>query len=169
MGYTAAHGDPHEAAARSIASMPIGQGGLRLRSIQLLRPAAHWAAWADILPIFAERVLELLARVQPDLDRQQSRVPCVAAALAAERAITNDHFTENPSWRQLLDGERPPQLPPDAEPGSWPHGWQYHASSGLLTQHREGVVLPRSHGRPRTGPVTERSPRGGVPRRASDV
>ena len=87
MGYTAAHGDPHEAAARSIASMPIGQGGLRLRSIQLLRPAAHWAVWADILPIIAERMPELLDRLQPDLDRQQSGVPCVAATLSRRTCL----------------------------------------------------------------------------------
>ena len=92
VGYTAAQGERHEAAARSIASMPIGQGGLGLRSMQLLRPAAHWAAWADILPIIAERVPVLLARLQPDLDRQQSRVPCVAAVRRRSASSrTGDH------------------------------------------------------------------------------
>ena len=30
----------------------------------------------------------------------------------------------------------------DEEPGQWPHGWQFYASLGLITHHREHVVLP---------------------------
>ena len=48
--------DPILAAARRIAFLPVVRGGLGLRSMSLLSPAAYWAAWADVLPIITERV-----------------------------------------------------------------------------------------------------------------
>ena len=66
--------DPTLAAARRIASLPVVRGGLGLRSSALLSQAAHWAAWADILPIIAERVPELAARVVPELERRDSPI-----------------------------------------------------------------------------------------------
>ena len=65
------------------------------------------------------------------------------------RAVSNrtrDHqrpFHGESRSRRLLDGDRQPQLPPHAKPSPWPHGWQYHASPRLRTQHGEVVVLPR--------------------------
>ena len=49
-----------------------------------------------------------------------------------------------PTWRELAAGVRPPDPAPmyEEEPGQWPHGWQFYASLGLITHHRETAVLP---------------------------
>ena len=119
-------------------------GGLGLRSMELLSPAAYWAAWADILPIIADRVPTVAERVRPDLEGGASAIPCVAQVVAAERALEDVDFPQKPTWGELLAGARPPERDPNAddEPGQWPHGWQFYASLGLLTDHRENVVLP---------------------------
>ena len=136
--------DPILDAARRIAFLPVVQGGLGLRSMSLLSPAAYWAAWADVLPIIAERVPALAEAVLPGLERADSPIHCVAQAIAAEAAVTGPTFPLQPSWRELADGARPPQPDPayEEEPGQWPHGWQFYASLGLLNHHREHVVLP---------------------------
>ena len=41
--------------ARISATLPLAQGGLGLRSAQRTRVAAHWASWADTLPMIAAR------------------------------------------------------------------------------------------------------------------
>ena len=53
-------------------------------------------------------------------------------------------FPLKPTWRELAAGQRPPQPDPEweEEPGQWPHGWQFYASLGQITNHRENVVLP---------------------------
>ena len=115
-----------------------------MRSSTLLSPAAYWAAWADILPIIAERVPELAERVLAELERRDSRIHCVAQTAAAEAAVTGPDFPLKPSWRDLIAGARPPEPDPEweEEPGQWPHGWQFHASLGRITHYRENVVLP---------------------------
>ena len=82
----------------------------------------------------------------PDLEDFLFSKPihCAAQAAAAEAAITGPDFPLKPTWREVADGARPPQPDPayDAEPGQWPHGWQFYASLGLINHHREHVVLP---------------------------
>ena len=136
--------DPVAATARKIAFLPVVHGGLGLRSSALLSPAAHWAAWADVLPIIAERAPELGDRVLQELEAEESSVPSVRRAHAAERAVTQPEFRAKPTWQELVDGARPPERPQqyDEEPGQWPHGWQFYASLGLVLQHREHDVLP---------------------------
>ena len=80
--------DPTLEAARAIAFLPIVHGGLGLRSSTLLSPAAHWAAWADILPIIAERAPAVGARALAELEREDSPLRSVAQAVAAETAVT---------------------------------------------------------------------------------
>ena len=133
-----------EATARKIAFLPIVHGGLGLRSSALLSPAAHWAAWADVLPIIAERAPELGARVLQELEAEESSVPSVRRAVAADRAVAQPEFRAKPTWQELVDGARPPERLQqyDEEPGQWPHGWQFYASLGPILQHREHEVLP---------------------------
>ena len=97
-----------------------------------------------MLPIVVERVPDLADRVLQELDAGDSQVHCVAQALAAEAAVTRPEFPQKPSWRDLEAGFRPPEPLPDydGEPGHWPHGWQFFASLGLVTHHREHAVLP---------------------------
>ena len=117
--------DPAVDAARQIAFLPIVMGGLGLRSMTLLSPAAYWAAWADILPIIAERVPALGDRVLQELERGGSLIPCVAQVEAAEGVVANPSFALKPTWRELVEGARPPErsASDDDEPGQWPHGW----------------------------------------------
>ena len=96
-------------AARRIAFLPVVHGGLGLRSSSLLSPAAYWAAWADILPTIAERVPDLAERVTQELERGDSPIACVAQATAAEATVTRPEFPLKPSWRELVDGVRPPE------------------------------------------------------------
>ena len=70
-------GDPILDAARLIAFLPVVQGGLGLRSMARLSPAAYWAAWADVLPIVEERVPALATRIMQELESDGSRVHSV--------------------------------------------------------------------------------------------
>ena len=136
--------DPVLAAARRIAFLPVVQGGLGLRSSALLSPAAYWAAWADMLPTLVERVPDLAEQVLQELESGDSRIVSVAQAAAADQAVTRAEFPLKPTWRELAAGVRPPDPAPayDEEPGQWPHGWQFYASLGLITHHRETAALP---------------------------
>ena len=136
--------DPVLAAARRIAFLPVVHGGLGLRSSALLSPAAYWAAWADMLPTLVERVPDLAEQVLQELESGDSRIVSVAQAAAADHAVTRAEFPLKPTWRELAAGFRPPNPAPasEEEPGQWPHGWQFYASLGLITHHRETIVLP---------------------------
>ena len=92
----------------------------------------------------AERVPELAERVTQELERGDSPIACVAQASAADATVTRPEFPQKPTWRELAEGARPPAPDPDyeEEPGQWPHGWQFYASLGFITHHRETVVLP---------------------------
>jgi hypothetical protein len=55
-----------------LSSMPLGLGGLGLRSAQRTRASAYWASWADALPMLrrrayqvAQALVEQLARTEP--------------------------------------------------------------------------------------------------------
>ena len=130
--------------AKHIAFLPIVHGGLGLRSMSLIAPAAYWAAWADILPIIAESRPALAQQVLAELENPQAQVHCVAQGRQASEAIPVEHFRFKPDWRRIVAGERPPEPPEElrGEPGIWPHGWQFYASSAIITQHKERVVLP---------------------------
>ena len=144
-------GDPILDAARLISFLPVVQGGLGLRSMALLSPAAYWAAWADVLPIVEERVPDLAERVMQELESDDSRIHSVTQVQEAEAVVNQHWITSNrpdfplkPTWRDLAAGDRPPSPLEDydGEPGHWPHGWQFFASLGLVTHHREHAVLP---------------------------
>ena len=80
----------------------------------------------------------------PGVEHWPLSVLVVAQATRADGAVAVPEFPTKPSWREVFGGLRPPQ--PDAEfdeePGQWPHGWQFYASLGLITRHREHAVLP---------------------------
>ena len=77
---------------------------------------------------------DLAERVTQELERGDSPIACVAQATAAEATVTRPEFPLKPSWRELVDGVRPPERLQqyDEEPGQWPHGWQFYASLGLV-------------------------------------
>ena len=88
-------GDPILDAARLISFLPVVQGGLGLRSMALLSPAAYWAAWADVLPIVEERVPDLAERVMQELESDDSRIHSVTQVLEAEAVVSQHWITSN--------------------------------------------------------------------------
>ena len=66
------------------------------------------------------------------LDREELLVGCLSE-VSATRTLDKHGF---------VAGVRPP--PYLSEPGEWPHGWQYYASSVSDTHFQETVVLTQS-------------------------
>ena len=60
------------------------------------------------------------------------REPCVA--------LDKKGFWWRPSWPRLREAKRPPQTCA-RDPGEWPHGWQYWASSVLDSRNRKVSFL----------------------------
>ena len=79
-----------------------------------------------------------------ELESGGSWIASLAQAAAAENAVTRADFPLKSTWRELAAGFRPPNPAPayEEEPGQWSHGWQFYASLGLITHHRETTVLP---------------------------
>ena len=132
---------------RKIASLPGHMGGLGLRDARRTAPAAYFAAWADALPMICERdpefgnglVLDLLRAEGGPVGDQSS---CIAeAAQARVRLNRADYFPECPTWLQLQDGVRPPQIQ-NPEPGEWQRGWQFFASRACEKFHLQNSILP---------------------------
>ena len=94
--------------ATQLATLPMWMGGLGLRSASRMAQAAYWASRADALAMLDQRLPENCKR--PPVDW-----------------ITTD-LVSRPSWEELRAGARPAPRP-ESEPGEWPHGWQYFASS----------------------------------------
>ena len=111
-------------------------GGLGLRSASRCASAACWASWSDALhmihpriPAMAELVVEAVCQ------EERPGASCLDAAAQLER----EGFWWRPSWKKLRGGERPPLI--DAgEPGEWPHGWQFWASSVSDTFFRSALL-----------------------------
>ena len=72
-----------------------------------------------------------------ELENPNTQLHCVAQVRQASKAIPVEHFRFKPDWRRIVAGERPPEPPEElrGEPGIWPHGWQFYASSAIITQH----------------------------------
>ena len=85
-----------------------------------------------------------------EFERDQPELHCVAQAAAAAATVSTAWAAAGPTtplqptWWELAGIARPPQPDPayEEEPGQWPHGWQFYASLGQITHHRENVVLP---------------------------
>ena len=78
LAYNDLEDDPNVARAKAIAFLPIVHGGLGLRSSELIAPAAHWAAWADILPTIASRRPAWIETVLTELERTGTRLHKIA-------------------------------------------------------------------------------------------
>ena len=74
------------------------------------------ASWADALHMIHERT--------PNV----ADIRCVAELKQATDRLDKEGFWWRPSWSALRDGKRPPEITA-RDPGEWPHGWQYWASS----------------------------------------
>ena len=126
--------------AQQLSTLPMRMGGLGLRSAERCAPAAYWASWADALPMISRRNPEVASEVVRRLDNQEPTHGCVAELQDAATLLDRKGFRERPSWSQLQEGKRPPQNSA-RDPGEWPHGWQFWASSTLDSSFRKMSML----------------------------
>ena len=129
-----------EEEARNISTLPMRMGGLGLRSAERCAPAAFWASWADALPMIAERNPAVATEVVDQLSSQEPLHGCLQELHDASVLLDMQGFQWRPSWVELRDGKRPPEGSA-RDPGEWPHGWQYWASSTLDSRFRKLSML----------------------------
>ena len=123
--------------ARLLASLPMRMGGLGLRSAVRCSRAAHWASWADALPMIQKRnpaVADMVERAM--VNNVFPEVGCLSELARATDQLDREGFVERPSWPELRRGRRPPKSV-SQEPGEWQHGWQYWASSASNRHFRK--------------------------------
>ena len=121
------------------ATLPTRMGGLGLRSAARCAPAAFWASWADSLKMIRDRTPEVAELVEQSLMAKDPQNGCLEELRAAAAHLDRQGFWWRPSWTELREG-KPPQH--DArDPGEWPHGWQYWASSVTDTHFRRISML----------------------------
>ncbi len=142
---------------RGIAQLPFHSGGLGLRSADRLRAAAHWASWADSLPMIQARHPDIAVQIRDALASGGGGSQVLTAVARCEQQIAAAGM-RMPTWESLIAGARP-EPPPDGstEPGIFQHGWQFYAAKALDEQWRESL-LPRlsrpdrAHLRSQSGP-----------------
>ena len=146
--------------AKQCAKLPLVLGGVGLRSAVRTRVLAHWASWADCLPMVKDRHPEVAASMVAGLQRAETTASLRAMAHAVEELARIPGF-EPPSWEALADGARPlPREPDQFEPGGQRAGWQHEGSARLEEAFREYLfavmtdsenALVRSQGGPGAG------------------
>lgn len=119
----------------SQAQLPLHMGGLGLRSALATRSAAHWASWADSLPVIGARHPLLLARVLPELAAELGApgLPGTQAARLAAAALHTPGWAP-PSWVALASGL---DSGAGASFGDPTRGWQRAATAALDRQALE--------------------------------
>ena len=110
------------------AQLPLKFGGLGLRSAVQSRHAAHWASWADSLPVIRQRHPALLARILPSMGPRNSARPAIVGAPLLCAATLRHAGYAAPSWESLAEGARA-----EAQPlfGDYARGWQRAACAPL--------------------------------------
>ena len=87
-------------------SLPLSKGGLGLRSAVRSRVAAHWASWADCLPMVQKRHPQVAGIMLQGLNGGRQTISLnVARECATSLAEAG---CELPTWLDLVDGVRPP-------------------------------------------------------------
>lgn len=116
---------------RVLANAPSRFGGLGLRCAVRTAPAAYWAGWADALLVLRERVPTIATAIVQALKAGGGPSQTLREATEAAALLGEEGFAV-PTWRELLDGRRPPSPGEgeqgQAEPGEWEHGWQFWAA-----------------------------------------
>ena len=127
--------------AQVTASFPLSMGGLRPTSAVRSRVAAHWASWADTLPMVRIRHRAIAESFVEALVTGVGPVSLVEAE-DSRRNLTGVMGFEPPSWPALAAGARPPPPPLD-DPGGWRTGWQHEAASRVERHFRDTNLMPR--------------------------
>ena len=124
--------------SRDIASLPLVLGGLGLRSAGRSRVAAHWASWAECIPMIFERHRALAERLIRELEGVPT-TPCFARS-----SLDGVLGWSPPSWTSLANGERPESRPlEEFEPGARRGGWQHEAASRTEQRFRDEDLFAR--------------------------
>ena len=106
-------------------------------SASQLSTPAHWASWADAMPVLQRQLPSVAATILQALNNLDEAQPCIQAAQAAHQHI-HAHGWEPPSWQQVLE-QQPPQTQAEAFTGPTQPGWQHHASAPFHRTARAGV------------------------------
>ena len=124
--------------ARLTSSVPLGKGGLGLLSAVRIREAAHWASWADILPMVHRRHPEVARMMVGGLAR--GAASCFTAVRGCVQSLVDVGF-EPPEWESLLVDARP-QFEEEEDPTQPKIGWQKKGVSQVEQHHLQTVVWP---------------------------
>ena len=131
-------GFSHESpGARLISSVPL-KGGLGLLSAVRTREAAHWASWADSLPMVHQRHPEVARMMVGGLAR--GAASCFTAVRGCVQSLVDVGF-EPPEWESLLVDARP-QLEEEEDPTQPKICWQKKGVSQVEQHHLQTVVWP---------------------------
>ena len=85
--------------ARLTSSVPLGKGGFGLLSAVRTREAAHWASWADSLPMVHQRHPEVARMMVGGLE--WGVASCFTAVRGCVQSLVEAGF-EPPEWESLL-------------------------------------------------------------------
>ena len=135
--------DRSQQMTHNIASLPMRMGGLGLRRALRMAPAAHGASWAVALHMIHQRLPVVADRVVHKLSGREDAAGCLSELRGVATELDRQGFVGRPEWRSSRMGVRPQGIF-QAEPGEWPRGWQYHASSSSEHTFRKNVVLDQS-------------------------
>ena len=139
---------------KDIVTLPFSIGGMGLRSAHRTCQRAHWASWADCLPMIYERHPEIVRVILGSLT-EPNPPPSLESVARAARNLEGVEGFEPPSWEALALGERPLRREPDSfEPGGDRHGWQHEAAARVerhfraslmsrLAEHEKAVAFPK--------------------------
>ena len=107
-------------------------GGFGLKKATRVSGPAHWASWADCLPMIHARH-PLVATVLHHLEGAVT--PCLSEAREIVHGLVRVGF-EPPSWRDVVAGARPSKN--EVEEFEWEcgAGWQHEAGARVERQQR---------------------------------
>ena len=91
--------------AHVIATLVLSAGGLGLASAVRVRPAAHWASWADSLRMIRQRH-PLIARLITAGLEENSPLPCFRSVRQCQQTLDNAGL-EMPTWQELSESPQP--------------------------------------------------------------
>ena len=90
-----------------------------------------------------QRLADVADRVVQNLSDREDPEGCLGGLRGVAIQLDRQGFVGRPEWHSLRMGVRPQGIF-QAEPGEWPHGWQYHASSSSEHTFWKNVVLDQS-------------------------
>ena len=129
-----------EPEAKQLSTFPMRMGGLGLRSADRCARGAYWMSWADAFEMISQRTPEVAAQVVQKLESQEFQHGCLGELQAASTFLERQGFWWRPSGTVLFHGKRQPEREA-RDPGEWPHGLQYWASSILGSKFRGMSML----------------------------